>query len=193
MPANIATTPRTALIMASELAGNAEALLAQALVDAGTSDAEGIDALVAQALSDMNLAINQVRAFKRMRAEGQDIEGQPIRQVRSQADLLALYDVTTPEGFNRRLAQESDYEVRVVPLDNGVRVDALVPATDRVVSRELLFPFTRVRWGEALTYVQAAATAALEEQVAGAADEATDPMQMADETGADEAPGDPVE
>jgi hypothetical protein len=190
MPQTIA--PRDALVMAAELAGNAEALIAQALLGFDQSEPEGADALVAQALADLNASVRQVRAFKAARTAGETPEVPTVHQtnggmIRALADLYTLYGVASPEGFNRRLSSETDYDVRVVPIEEGERAGLRIvgqpPTNEGPVTRELFFPFTRVAWGREMASVEVSCDQAL-------ARSAEAPEPPAEGVQAEEAPAD---
>ena len=126
-PAVPTVSPRFILVMASQLAAQAEGLLSDALTTLDlTDDPEGIDETIAQALTDLNAAVKQVRAFKQAQAAGVEFDRPAVFQIgggmiRELADLFTLYGATTPEGFARRVAATSDFDLRVV----GVEVAAV--------------------------------------------------------------------
>src|SRR4051794_41522965 len=109
-PAVPTISPRFILVMAGQLAAQAEGLLSDALTTLDlTDDPEGIDETIAQALTDLNAAVKQVRAFKQARATGVAFDRPAVFQIgggmiRGLADLFTLYGATTPEGFARRVA-----------------------------------------------------------------------------------------
>lgn len=172
MPAPL--NPRDALVMAAELSGNAEGLVSQALLGFDQASPEGADALIAQALADLNAAVRAVRAFKAARAAGETPEIPTVHQtnggtIRSLDDLYTLYGVSSPEGFNRRLAAESDYDIRVSPFEagerSGVRIVGQPPTQEGPVTRELFFPFTRIAWGREMAMTEVSCDQALSRSV----------------------------
>lgn len=171
-----AVSLRDALVFASQYAASADDSLVQALAGLDTADPEvEADALVASALTDLNNAIRQVRAFKQARAAGVAFDRPGVfsvagQQLRELADLYTFYGVTTPEAFARRTSAEWSVpcEVTTVTGENerpGVRIAARLPGTDRVFSRQLFFPFTRTQWSMAASMVENEVTAALDPDV----------------------------
>ena len=185
-----ATTPaislRTILVMAGQLAGEGESLLSDALAALDLGD-ETIDAdqVVAQALTDLNAAIRQIRTFKQARSAGVEFDRPALfaiggGQIRDLTDLFTLYGATTVDAFNRRVSDESDFRFRVTLVTSdddlpGVRIEASPPSSEVVASRELLFPFSRAQFGSAIEAVE---TEVVDAMTAGA-----DPDLVADTAG----------
>jgi hypothetical protein len=177
---------RQALVMAGQLTGEAEGLLSEALaaLDLTLEEPEGVDDMIAAALTNLNAAIKQVRAFTQARAAGVAFDRPAVYQInggqiRSLADLFTLYGVTTAEAFARRVDAESDFDFRVLEVGAapeghrpGVRIEVRPPLPETVISRELAYPFSRVKWAEVVAWVEAGADAALARAVAPAEEEA---------------------
>ncbi|MGE4164308.1 MAG: hypothetical protein AB7G23_21535 [Vicinamibacterales bacterium] len=165
---------RTSLVLAGQMAATADANLAEALacLDLG-GDAAQADQMVASALTELNAAIRQIRAFKTARSAGAEFDRPAVYaidggQLRTMADLYTLYGATDEAGFARRFADESDLRMQAVVLDDdeqnvrAVRIEARPPASEQVYSREIGFPFTRAQWGAAVAAVETEVFEALE-------------------------------
>jgi len=186
MPANI-SDPRTAIVMAAELSAIAEDSLSTALEALAAGEPTEADDLATRALTDLNQAVARVRDFKRLRSASPAIELPTVLQtnggiLHAWADLLTLYGVTADASLIRRISEETTLPVAVQRSVEGVTLSVRVPGSETVFDRELAYPFSRIKWSQAIFHLVAQAGQALDAVTPESAPEAEPaPAAEADE------------
>ena len=142
-----------------------------------TDDPEGIDETIAQALTDLNAAVKQVRAFKQAPAAGvestacrlPDRRRHDPRAGRSVHPVRGDYPggLRPPRGRNLGLRSPGGGRRGRVRgrgrRSARCRVEVRPPVADLVISRSLAYPFTRSKWADSLAAAEAEAGQAIED------------------------------
>ncbi len=153
--------------MAAELSAIAEDSLSTALEALAAGEPTEADDLATRALTDLNQAVARVRDFKRLRSASPAIELPTVLQtnggiLHAWADLLTLYGVTADASLIRRISEETTLPVAVQRSVEGVTLSVRVPGSETVFDRELAYPFSRIKWSQAIFHLVAQAGQALD-------------------------------